>query len=143
MRKKVSILFIMLSTFMVLVSSVMPHHHHEGMICIGVETCYAEQHNCGCESEHHSGNDANHEHHSCTADAQYLTKQSVDDAKQKNCSCNNLEHIHLFPVHFIVNWLLSPIETVVEKTEYGEFLITYTSVNVNHAHGLRAPPYFA
>ena len=128
---------------MVLVSGILPHHHHGSMTCVGIEECFVEKHNCGCESEHHSGSDTDHDEHSCVADAHFLAQKTTDNSNQKDCSCHNLNHLHFFPVHFIVNWLLSPFETEIEKPDYGEYLVTYTSVNVNHAHGLRAPPFFA
>lgn len=142
LRKKIAISFIFLATLMILASGMIPHHHHQDSICIVMAEKGEDAHLCN--NDHHSNNSAddmaNHETHSCVSKSLYFSKLSSNNVKQKDYSCDNHNHLHLFPV-FILHRLLSLVETPARKLDYGEYLIAYISVGATRVNGLRAPPF--
>lgn len=58
MLRKLAILPTLVSMMMVLFTNMVPHHHHQAMICLVKEVCEID----GCTDDEHTGHsDANHE----------------------------------------------------------------------------------
>lgn len=71
MRDKISAFIICLATAVLLSTSFVPHHHHEGVLCQQSEVCsgrdsHNEQHTC-----HHG------DHSTCLAESVYISKSGV------------------------------------------------------------------
>ncbi len=108
---------------MVMVSaSVVPHHHHEGAVCVSL------QHNHG--HEHESG---------CVADAEYTDKLERDD----DCNCDYADCRHGWHLSFFTAIdlfaVIAPDPPEI-KVALGEPIILYHSIDARTGGGLRAPP---
>ncbi len=125
---------------MMLVLTIVPHHHHKGATCMIVERCEKDN---AVNDEHtgHAENDMNHDK-SCVIESDFVIPQADNGMKCKVSSCDNPDHIHFFPILYLVaDFLLYPAETISPQPEYGEYVSFYTSAEASQFHGLRAPPY--
>ncbi|MDR0574189.1 MAG: hypothetical protein LBG96_09215 [Tannerella sp.] len=141
MKKKfyISLSFIALATLTMLAPTIVPHHHHNGAVCMIMECC--EQDN-SVNDEHtgHAENDMDHGK-SCIVESDFIIPQADNRIKYKVTSCDHPDHIHFFPVLYLVaDFLLYPAETTSPQPEYGKYVSFYTSAEKSPFHGLRAPP---
>ncbi|MGE5354946.1 MAG: DUF6769 family protein [Deltaproteobacteria bacterium] len=137
MKKIANILFLLLATLFV-THDVLPHHHHDKMVCI-------ETSHCADDSKPHEHNSNQNEHkHDGNNDVQNcIFKQFIpnqNNTTQKVCkcvNCNNNLPILLFAI------LFSEFDNyVVKNTDFSYFPIIQSdySVFVSKCFGLRAPP---
>ncbi len=76
MLRKLSIVPIFLAMMMVTLATVLPHHHHQTMICIVEEVCGMD----GCrddEHTHHSDANHNQDETHCVAHKQYCPSERL------------------------------------------------------------------
>ena len=76
MPRKLTILPILMSMLMVLFTTMVPHHHHQAMICLAKEVCELD----GC---HHDG-DCDH------SDADQEEEENHCVSREKYCPSDNL-----------------------------------------------------
>ena len=139
MKKKFSISLISLAALMMLALNIVPHHHHDGAVCVITERC-EEDNTINDEHTGHSDRDMDHGK-SCVIESDFVITQT-DETRCKVSSCGHPDHVHFFPILYIVaDVLLSPAETISSKPEYGEYISFYTSAETSRFHGLRAPPF--
>ena len=128
MRRIISILFIALSVFVLLILAVIPHHHHEGAVCFAMEL--NRQDGDGAADDPHTPHDdtPDGDHgESCIA-------ESVFTAANPNCE---IKAVAASRQHLL---RLTNLPTDDTDVEYGEYLLFYTSAPAPRVHGLRAPP---
>ncbi|KAF5066375.1 hypothetical protein DSECCO2_264460 [anaerobic digester metagenome] len=142
MKKAVSISFIALSTLVLMLVAIVPHHHHEGTACIVTEYC--EQDDAINDEHTHHGNIPKGDDQSCVAEVDYIASSFNNGIKYKVAkseSHDDNSYSFLFSVYFLVSdFILNP-EYLSSKSDYGEFISFYKSAEANQFNGLRAPPY--
>ncbi|MDR1623439.1 MAG: hypothetical protein LBS04_00485 [Tannerellaceae bacterium] len=128
MKKKLSILFIAIASFILLALAVVSHHHHEGLPCIVTE---------------HRDLPGDSEQETCIVESEYTAPKTIDEIKNKIVSYRNHDFNHLFPVFFLAADFLSfATEISTSGSKCGEYrLLLYKSSDANLFHGLRAPPF--
>lgn len=83
MIRRKTLLFLNLFAFSItLALTVLPHHHHEGDICILNATCHSDHNDEGDEKGDHT-----HDHNSCSTDYSCLLEQEIVFRS------DNLEHL--------------------------------------------------
>ena len=166
MKRAISISFVALSTFVLLIHAVVPHHHHGGYVCFIMEECEGDNHiNCDhsehyglladCEHNghhglpadcdhgaHHDGEPVGCEHNqSCIADAEYIDPQNSSEVKRKSYSSQNHDFTQLFPILFLTSdFLTFDAGVLLSDFKLNEYLLFYKSAEASQFHGLRAPP---
>lgn len=141
-KKFIFISFISLSNLLLLIMTVVPHHHHEGLACMIIEIC--DEDNI-INDEHTSHNTIpfdSQQKETCVADAEYTVPQSHEENQCKVSSCTDNHIIHLFPLYYLAadNFAFGNIASG-SGTDYGKYIVFYTSAEANHFNGLRGPPY--
>lgn len=129
LKHKTAILPFLIATLMLLLISVLPHHHHGQVTCLVTEQCELS---AGAETP---SNEAN-----CTLSAKnYLVLKSTD---LKGGSDQIASDITLFlPVLFLITQqLLCQDETNGLTHPYSPYSDLYRSVLLNRSNSLRAPP---
>ncbi|MCF8379296.1 MAG: hypothetical protein K9H49_06950 [Bacteroidales bacterium] len=117
MIRRKALLFLNLFAFSItLALMVLPHHHHEGDICILNAACHSDHHDEGDEKEDHT-----HDHNSCSNDHSCLLEQEIVFRS------DNLEH------------LLKASESVDNRIGYDGFWMAKSGSNIIFS----APPYYA
>jgi hypothetical protein len=125
---------------MMLVMSVVPHHHHNGAVCTIVEFC-EDDNSVNDEHTGHSGNDMDHGK-SCVIESDFVITQTDNREKCEGSYCDNPDHVHFLHILYLVSGILpNPVETTSLQPEYGEYVLFYTSAQASQFHGLRAPPF--
>jgi hypothetical protein len=140
-KRIISISLIAISTLVLLLFIILPHHH-EGGVCIIMEYC--EQDNAiNDEHTHHSGATNGRHSESCIAESDFILPYFNDEIKCKVFSCKgyNHNHIYLFSVYFLVaDFFNFDIDDSFTGIGYGEYISFHKSAEANQFHGLRAPP---
>lgn len=142
LKQKLSISFLSVAVFMLMVIAVVPHHHHSEMACLVMERCEQDRALNDEHTGHHSDNKM--AHNSCISEIGYIAQQSDNETKCKVSSCNNHNHIHLFPAFYLLADFLiyNNVAYSAPKPNLGEYLSFYKSAEISQFHGLRAPPCF-
>ena len=141
MKRTISILFVSLSILMLLMHTVVPHHHHDGYVCFAIIECDEHNHE-NDEHTKHQGLPDDCEHTlSCFANSEYIDPQNAGDIKRKVSSFQNHDIKHLFPILFLASDFLV-YDTVITLSDfkYADSLLFYKYAGTNRFHGLRAPP---
>ena len=102
MLRKLSIVPIFLAMMMVTLATVLPHHHHETMICIVEEVCGMD----GCrddEHTHHSDANHNQDESHCVAHKQYCPSERLHIDNQDF----GIDAGDIFPILAILSNLLT------------------------------------
>lgn len=138
MKKIVNILFLMLTTLFV-AHAVMPHHHHNSMICIERSHCADDKkaHEHSEETNQHQ-HDGNKDTQTCILKQIIIT--NLNNQTQKVCKCVNCNNN--FPI-ILIAILFSDFDYYsVKITDFSYFHIIQSdySVFVPKCFGLRAPP---
>lgn len=147
LKKTVPISFITLSIVALLIFTCIPHHRHEGGICMLVAAHCDEKKAVDVEeSEKGARPVAGDCDADCICKAHYTEPESVVKMKHETCSVNVYpgDYFHPFPLYFLVaDFLLHASESFSVEQEYGGFISPfYQSVAINRLNGLRAPPFF-
>jgi hypothetical protein len=142
MKRKISISFIALSTFVLLIHTVVPHHHHGQMPCFAVEFCEEGHVFDDGDAHHHNAPDRSGE--TCVLESEYIVSPLNNDMKPK-VSYNKEyghDHIYLFPVYYLAASCVNyGARDSFFTTEYGGYLTFYKSSEAVRFSGLRAPPF--
>lgn len=127
MKKSDSIFFVVLATLILFTLSIFPHHHHEGIPCISLESC----------ERHHEDTDQEHDHEPTESRASHRGPCcSVDIIKQHNAPKIPVDGSFLVAVP-----LNEPPQTTFSSLKKEQTLsFLYFSADVSHLNGLRAPP---
>jgi len=135
MLRKLSIVPIFLAMMMVTLATVLPHHHHQTMICVVEDVC--EMDGC-CDDEHTHHSDANHnqdESH-CVAHKQYCPSERLQIDHQDF----GIEGTNIFPILAILsNLLTSNLESTVFEYASGDLIPMVVQPLVSSA-APNAPP---
>lgn len=140
MKRKVSISFIAVAYFIVMMGYIIPHHHHHNMFCIAMEHCsddgnINDEHTCHHESEQNHNNN-------CFAEADYVAPKTFSEATCNAVSCDNFTHNHAFSLLFLAaDGLMPGSERFKIKPQHREYISSCTSAGTSRLHGLRAPPF--
>ena len=135
MLRKLSIVPIFLAMMMVTLATVLPHHHHQTMICVVEDVCGMD--GC-CDDEHTHHSDANHnqdESH-CVAHKQYCPSERLQIDHQDF----GIEGTNIFPILAILsNLLTSNLESTVFEYASGDLIPMVVQPLVSSA-APNAPP---
>ena len=135
MLRKLSIVPIFLAMMMVTLATVLPHHHHQTMICVVEDVCGMD--GC-CDDEHTHHSDANHnqdESH-CVAHKQYCPSERLQIDHQDF----GIEGTNIFPILAILsNLLATNLESSIFEYAYGDFIPIVVQPLVSSA-APNAPP---
>jgi hypothetical protein len=136
MKRILSISFICMAVLAMFSVSVMPHHHHDSIVCVIHHDASAAE-GCNADDEHrHDAEDSGN----CVAEIPYIDRAERED-KGVDCdsvSCGHDGHFHLFATALLYSDLLA-IQFSVE-TDYGEYILPNYTVDARTGGGLRAPP---
>lgn len=136
MKRKISILVVAVSVLIILVSAIMPHHHHRDLACIVMEFCQQDSAVNDVHTNHHADDGTEHGR-ACVAETDYY---AFNTACRVKYNCDN--HIHFFPFLYLnfADILTHHAENTFAKSEYGKYISFYTFGEAAQFHGLRAPP---
>lgn len=135
MLRKLSIVPIFLAMMMVTLATVLPHHHHQTMICIVEEVC--EMDGC-CDDEHTHHSDANHnqdESH-CVAHKQYCPSERLHIDHQIFQS----ESDNLIPILDVLSNLLTINSESIINEYADEEYVPITEQPLPYSLAPNAPP---
>jgi hypothetical protein len=123
---------------MLLMVNFVPHHHHDGFVCMVRDNFVNDEH-----ADHHDERDMVHDY-LCIAEAEFIVPRIENEIKCEVSSCDNPDHVHIFPILFLVSdFLLFPSSISSIKFEYGDYVSFYTSAETSRFCGLRGPPFFS
>ena len=128
LKRRVYILFVALSAFMLMILPLVPHHHHEMVLCTIVEHCEADD----ADNDAHTAH--NDDGSSCVEKNEFFFTQSTTDF-------SNPEY-HLLPVFIaligqIAGFELYPTQNILR---WQSDVVFYTSSCLTRINALRAPP---
>lgn len=126
-----------IAVFMLLLSGVMPHHHHGHTLCMAMEECMAD-HQCNDLHTSHSGDSRGCEREVCPVYHHYVSKtvshtQNVDNLQNKLLSS--------FWMILVALWMILSSSGSHHKPSIYQQISLYLSA-VRRGKGLRAPPAF-
>lgn len=130
--------FILLANIVLLAHAVLPHHHHEQIVCI-------ENTHCACDTDAHVHNtDAkDHQHDGNANSTACVLKQAVliPSAQGRILNtCQNCSDNHNHDFYILSNFgyadLQSSPEVVTYIPKFPSFFISFVTISL----GLRAPP---
>ncbi len=129
-KHHISVFFLLTALFSLLVHTVLPHHHHDNLICV------METHQCDepCEN-YDADHEKTHQHDS----------GEIEDCTLKTLVLKNSESVIKFsnPV-FICLYLLSDVECIFDSSipdRPKHYLEYFQPPFVLRINGLRAPPF--
>lgn len=143
-KQRAALILLLFANIFLLAHVVVPHSHHDGIVCFSLAELEHRQHcsgshddaeNCCCEKEEQSGH-----HHSNSEDC---------DLKEIVLRQDNDSHEDILPCDHCLSLLYSiyPLNDLYQSDpEYGQrleikpYLITYISPYVGTITSLRAPP---
>lgn len=137
MSKKYNIIIVILSAIILLVVPVIPHHHHEDVTCFTMELC-------------ENDNTYNDEHtsHPKTAESSESGTACIEESTytDSNTGTNNNSSDYKLNPDLIISILLFNYNGLLcaEKQTrlYGDYIIFYTSAEIDRSNALRGPPSF-
>ncbi len=135
MLRKLSIVPIFLAMMMVTLATVLPHHHHQTMICIVEEVC--EMDGC-CDDEHTQHSDANHDQDEshCVAHKQYCPSEILHiELQDFGIEADNISPI----LAMLSNLLTINLESTVIEYSSGDLIPIIVQPLVSSAAS-NAPP---
>ncbi len=135
MLRKLSIVPIFLAMMMVTLATVLPHHHHQTMICIVEEVC--EMDGC-CDDEHTHHSDANHDQDEshCVAHKQYCPSEILHiELQDFGIEADNISPI----LAMLSNLLTINLESTVIEYSSGDLIPIIVQPLVSSA-APNAPP---
>lgn len=126
---------LMLVSIIMLTASVLPHHHHQEILCLqhDVSVC-----SCHCAEHNHSGS-ASDDNHTCNAGCVTKFKSVTPDRAQDSVSPDYSFCSLLYAVTDVLTLTLRLYEH--NTLPYNCFLEKLHSTCLPHVKGLRAPPY--
>jgi hypothetical protein len=140
LKNHISISFVALAVVWLLLGMLVPHHHHNGEVCMVVEQCHED----GAFNDKHTHHGQEHEDNGddncCIAKSNYVSPNISKLLKIKNPTTDNGFHPDL-PAMLLLFIGISVPESVTDKrTDYGEYIPIHLSDGAICAAGLRAPP---
>lgn len=140
MKKIIAYSFILIANFVLLSHAIIPHHHHDKLVCIERTHCENDS-----KAHQHEANDQNHKHeHDGKNNSNCILKQSValpvQQGKQLNeCSDCNDNHSHDFQ-YLLFNvsgeTFIPTCKIVISAIEVTPLYFTLLQSSL----GLRGPP---
>lgn len=132
---------LLLAGFFLLTHAVLPHTHHDGIVCFAHDFCHCTDH-CTDQSEHNEGQDHNegHKHHNgdnCDLKDNVI-RQTDSEETQNSYQYKDFLSLCCIGYHLCGSHLEPPkLTTYVRQKPY---LYTYISPCVASTKVLRAPP---
>ncbi|WP_455671570.1 DUF6769 family protein [Phocaeicola sp.] len=125
---------LMLVSIIMLTASVLPHHHHQEILCLQHDVTA-----CGCECSDHHHNETPGEKHTCNAGCVTKFKSVTPDKSQDSVSP---DYSFCSLMYTLTDILILPLRPSESKTKlYTYYLERLHSTCFPHVIGLRAPPY--
>ena len=135
MSKKLNILLVILSVFVLLILPNIPHHHHGSSVCVGSLTHdIVNEAATDCHTHHESSN--TNDGNTCIEDATYI----ISNARNNNEEEHVIDLLDLFL--FCQYELLLSLDFSSDHTFIKHYLSRYHSVDIHKFNGLRAPPVY-
>lgn len=139
MKNFLSILPISIAVLLITVFSIVPHHHHQEVLCVVMEMCekdntYNDQH-----TEHDTSQEETNHESGCTVNSLYTASTHILKSDSSLSDGNNqLSLAQCFCL--LASYLLYTPELSVNKTAYPRCVVSYQSASLGLSSGLRAPP---
>lgn len=137
-KKLTAFSFILIASFVLLAHAVIPHYHHQSVVCI-------EQRYCHDDSEPLKNNIPEHEHQhdgNTNSSACVLKQASLVPTSQgkhlKNC--NNCSDNHNHDFYILSNFGFTDKPPISKVVTYFPLHSSYLITFVTSTPGLRAPP---
>lgn len=129
--------FILIANLILLAHAVIPHHHHQSVVCVTETECHDDKH----EHDHDfSAKEHQHDENENTS-ACILNQALITTSKDRllkncnNCSYNQNHDFYFFSVQEKI--VLQPISaTETTACNLNPFITTYVAINL----GFRGPP---
>ena len=137
--KGISIAFLLLANFIILAHAVIPHHHHESLVCINFNHCQDD-------SDEHQHNTPEHSHDDnnssdCCILNQVLVFPANTVRQESNCVVSNDFHPSIANVLAISSiQRLIVLDTIFYKKMPDPFIRSFYTIFSITSFGLRAPP---
>lgn len=134
MKKKLTILFLLVATLTVVLHNIIPHHHHGDKVCMVTELCDSE-----CSSldhqNHHTPEEEQECSKGCTLNNVYIVKSN------NNQEDNNISTDYFIPIcDILVSYLLFNNYPEIKEAAFPELNSFYKSSDYHSGLSLRAPP---
>lgn len=137
MKRKISILSIAVSVFVLLTLAILPHHHHGGLACPVMEFCKQDNAYNDVHTHHHIpvGQDGDS---SCIIENGFIVTPSGVQMKNRDFSCKTDKHNYIY---VLVGYLFDFwTDDFLSDVGPGEYISFYKSAETYRFQGLRAPP---
>lgn len=132
MKRNLSFWAITVATFILVVLTVIPHHHHNGAVCMAMERCALD----GALNDEHTRHHGTQEKDCCfetmTSASTATSENTVEQSKQQ-----------LFPLFIASFYQLADLWDSLNpdaRNNYAYYKEHYTSASLGKKRGLRAPP---
>lgn len=126
---------LLLAGIFLLAHAVLPHSHHDGIVCFAHDYCHCDDHTT--DQVEHNGH--HHSNDGCDLKDNIVRQSDSDDA-QKTLHFQDFVSLCSLGYHLCGSHLDPPeLETYIRQKPY---LISYTSPCLVSTIGLRAPPVF-
>jgi|GEM_PF-863229 len=139
MKRGISILLFALGVAMILVHSLVPHHHHNGEICFVGQTQECCQH--GNSSQHnHNGSSQSHSHSpSCNLlnDLAQAEKFRLINVLQVISNFNFVKDFYTN----LSRWIVITVRLELSQTIFFSDTFKHWRTPIISSHSLRAPPF--
>jgi hypothetical protein len=146
LKRKFSILSVVIAASLLVAFTAVPHHHHGAMMCLVTqhhedEDAHDREADHACTPYHCGGEETPSASSHCVAELEYLA------STQQEINCNHfsctLHHppFHLLPALFVLVNLSDDLATTPgRKHKYRPVVAIVESADAGQSHGLRAPP---
>lgn len=137
-RKKVALIFLIVANIILLAHAVLPHHHHDKVVC--VESSHCQTADLGHK---HSAKAHSHQHDTENSNCCVLKQAVAIPANQtrNETECDGCSVDHSFDTHFTLTKIVT-VGAIPEKLvahsvpDFSFWIPSY----IAHSLGLRAPP---
>jgi hypothetical protein len=137
-KKLTAYSLILVANFVLLAHAVIPHHHHESVVCVEQKHCQGDAipHNHNV-AEHDHRHDGNKNSTSCILEQSVVvpTSQGKQLKSHDNCSDNHNQDYYI-----LSNFGYSDLQPISKVVTYFSVYSSYLLSFVTSTLGLRAPP---
>lgn len=144
-KQLLTLTLLLLANFFLLAHAVLPHSHHDGIVCFSLEEMAHQNHCDDCQQEdigdcccnHH---EKTHHHHANSEDCDLkeIVLRQNSDLHEEILPCANC--LSLLYTLYVLNELYSEAPEYGQRLQLKPYLETYIPPYVGSIKGLRAPP---
>ena len=139
MRKTMTLVFLVFANIILLAHAVIPHHHHQQLVCIEKTHCDGEK-----ESHEHSLPERNHQHDGNDNPFSCILKQAIalpiNPGKELSDCISSLSN---FSLNYFITSVLTEDRFLINDNQASDlipFLFAEYTYYISSNLGLRAPP---